>query len=45
MGALQALGYTASEARDAARQAVAALPASASLEDRVKAALGVLRQG
>jgi Holliday junction DNA helicase RuvA len=45
MGALQALGYTAGEARDAARQAVGALPASASLEDRVKAALGVLRQG
>lgn len=45
MGALQALGYTTGEARDAARQAVAALPASASLEDRVKAALGVLRQG
>ena len=45
MGALQALGYTAGEARDAARQAVAALPASASLEERVKAALGVLRQG
>jgi len=44
MGALQALGYTAGEARDAARQAVAALPATASLEDRVKAALGVLRQ-
>jgi Holliday junction DNA helicase RuvA len=45
MGALQALGYTTGEARDAARQAVAALPATASLEDRVKAALGVLRQG
>jgi len=44
VGALQALGYTAGEAREAARQAVAALPASASLEDRVKAALGVLRQ-
>jgi Holliday junction DNA helicase RuvA len=44
MGALQALGYTTGEARDAARQAVAALPATASLEDRVKAALGVLRQ-
>ncbi len=45
MGALQALGYPAGEARDAARPAVAALPAAASLEDRVKAALGVLRQG
>jgi Holliday junction DNA helicase RuvA len=44
-GALQALGYTAGEARDAARQAVAGLPAAASLEERVKAALGVLRQG
>jgi Holliday junction DNA helicase RuvA len=43
-GALQALGYTAGEAR-AARQAVAGLPAAASLEERVKAALGVLRQG
>jgi Holliday junction DNA helicase RuvA len=45
MGALQALGYTSGEARDAARQAVAGLPANTSLEDRVKAALGVLRQG
>lgn len=45
MGALQALGYTSGEAREAARQAVATLPAAASLEDRVKAALGVLRQG
>jgi Holliday junction DNA helicase RuvA len=45
MGALQALGYTAGEAREAARQAVANLAASASLEDRVKAALRVLRQG
>lgn len=44
MGALQALGYTAGEARDAARQAVAALPAAAGLEDRVKAALGMLRR-
>jgi len=44
VGALQALGYTAGEARDAARTAVAALPANASLEERVKAALGVLRQ-
>ena len=37
--ALQALGYTASEAREAARGAVAALPVGASLEERVKAAL------
>jgi Holliday junction DNA helicase RuvA len=44
MGALQALGYTPGEAREAARQAVATLAASASLEDRVKAALQVLRQ-
>jgi Holliday junction DNA helicase RuvA len=44
MGALQALGYTAAEAREAARGAVAALPGGASLEDRVKAALRVLRR-
>ncbi len=42
--ALQALGYTASEAREAARGAVAALPVGASLEERVKAALRVLRR-
>lgn len=42
--ALQALGYTSSEARDAARGAVATLPVGASLEDRVKAALRVLRR-
>src|SRR3954447_11477151 len=42
--ALQALGYTASEAREAARGAVASLPVGASLEERVKAALGVLRR-
>ena len=42
--ALQALGYTASEARDAARGAVAALPVGASLEERVKSALRVLRR-
>ena len=42
--ALQALGYTASEAREAARGAVAALPVASSLEDRVKAALRVLRR-
>src|SRR3954471_2855895 len=42
--ALQALGYTASEAREAARGAVASLPVGASLEERVKAALRVLRR-
>jgi Holliday junction DNA helicase RuvA len=42
--ALQALGYTASEAREAARGAVAALPVGSSLEERVKAALRVLRR-
>lgn len=42
--ALQALGYTASEAREAARGAVAALPVASSLEERVKAALRVLRR-
>jgi Holliday junction DNA helicase RuvA len=42
--ALQALGYTASEAREAARGAVAVLPVGSSLEDRVKAALRVLRR-
>jgi Holliday junction DNA helicase RuvA len=44
VAALQALGYTASEAREAARGAVATLPVGASLEDRVKAALRVLRR-
>ena len=39
--ALQALGYTATEAREAARGAVASLPVGSSLEDRVKAALRV----
>lgn len=42
--ALQALGYTAGEAREAARGAVAALAVGASLEDRVKGALRVLRR-
>ncbi|MEO7118064.1 MAG: Holliday junction branch migration protein RuvA, partial [Candidatus Limnocylindrales bacterium] len=42
--ALQALGYSAAEARDAGRGAVAALPAGASLEERVKGALRVLRR-
>jgi len=44
MAALQALGYTASESREAARGAVAALPVGASLEERVKGALRVLRR-
>jgi Holliday junction DNA helicase RuvA len=44
VGALQALGYSAAEAREAARGAVAALPVGASLEERVKAALRVLRR-
>ena len=44
MAALQALGYTSGEARDAARGAVASLPPGASLEDRVKASLRVLRR-
>jgi Holliday junction DNA helicase RuvA len=43
-GALVALGYTPTEAREAARGAVAALPPGASLEERVKAALRVLRR-
>ena len=42
--ALQALGYTASEARSSAAAALSALPIGASLEDRVKAALRVLRR-
>ena len=44
VAALQALGYTASEARSAAIAALSALPVGASLEDRVKAALRVLRR-
>lgn len=44
VAALQALGYSASEAREAARGAVAALPAGASLEERVKGALRALRR-
>ena len=42
--ALQALGYSAAEAREASRSAVTGLPAGASLEDRVKAALRDLRR-
>ena len=44
VAALQALGYTASEARSAASAALLALPVGASLEDRVKSALRVLRR-
>jgi holliday junction DNA helicase RuvA len=44
VAALQALGYSSSEARESARGAVASLPVGASLEDRVKAALRVLRR-
>lgn len=44
VAALQALGYAAGEARDAARAAIAGLPPAASLEDRVKAALHGLRR-
>jgi Holliday junction DNA helicase RuvA len=41
VAALQALGYTLQEARTAARRTATAVPAGASLEDRVKAALTV----
>ena len=44
LGALQALGYTPGEAREAARSAVATLPPGSSLEERVKAALRSLRR-
>ncbi|HWH24594.1 MAG TPA: Holliday junction branch migration protein RuvA [Candidatus Limnocylindria bacterium] len=44
VAALQALGYSAGEAREAARGAVAALPVGASLEDRVRGALRALRR-
>jgi len=39
VAALQALGYTLAEAREAARAAVIGRPVGGSLEDRVKAAL------
>lgn len=39
VAALQALGYGLADARAAARRGAAAVPADASLEDRVKAAL------
>lgn len=44
VAALQALGYTPGESKEAARSAVAGLPPGASLEDRVKAALRALRR-
>lgn len=44
VAALQALGYSSGEAREAGRGAVAALAPGASLEERVKAALRVLRR-
>ena len=44
VAALETLGYGSREGREAARAAVAALPPDASLEDRVKEALQVLRQ-
>jgi len=44
VAALEALGYSSREGRDAARSAVASLPPEASLEDRVKEALQALRQ-
>jgi len=44
VAALEALGYSTREGREAARTAVAGLPADASLEDRVKEALKALRQ-
>jgi Holliday junction DNA helicase RuvA len=43
VAALLALGYSTTEAREAARGAVAALPVGAPLEERVKAALRALR--
>ncbi len=44
VAALQALGYTPAEAREAARAASAAVP-GATLEDRVKAALRAISGG
>ncbi|MDQ3870278.1 MAG: Holliday junction branch migration protein RuvA [Chloroflexota bacterium] len=44
VAALQALGYSAGEAREAARGAVSTPGVGASLEERVKAALRVLRR-
>jgi holliday junction DNA helicase RuvA len=42
VAALQALGYSLAEARDAARAAIGAMAATDTLEDRVKAALRTL---
>jgi len=44
VAALEALGYSSREGREAARTAVISLPAEASLEERVKEALQALRQ-
>lgn len=44
VAALEALGYSTREGREAAREAVAGLEPGASLEDRVKAALRTLRR-
>jgi Holliday junction DNA helicase RuvA len=44
VAALQALGYSIGEARAAAREAAASLPADHALEERVKAALRTLRR-
>jgi len=44
VAALEALGYSSREGREAAREAVAAQGPEASLEDRVKEALQALRQ-
>ena len=44
VAALEALGYTSREGREAARAAVASLDAQTSLEDRVKEALRILRR-
>jgi Holliday junction resolvasome RuvABC DNA-binding subunit len=44
VAALEALGYTSREGHEAARAAVVALSPDASLEDRVKEALRVLRR-
>lgn len=44
IAALQALGYSLAEARDGARQAIGGGRIAASLEERVKDALGYLRR-
>ena len=44
VAALEALGYSSREGREAAHVAVSRLPREASLEDRVKEALQALRQ-